>query len=112
MVLVEAEKIDIADITGEWTAKAGAGAYDTKEGSPLPTSYTLALARVPEGREEGAGHGGRGRQQKVEARGRDADGRPEGRARRVLRRHAPLHPHALGPAPAASRMTSGRRADQ
>ena len=25
---------------------------------------------------------------------------------------APLHPHALGPAPAASRMTSGRRADQ
>ena len=45
MVLVEAEKIDIADITGEWTAKAGAGAYDTKEGSPLPTSYTLALAQ-------------------------------------------------------------------
>lgn len=45
MVLLEAEKIDIADISGEWTVKAGAGTYDTKEGSPLPTSYTLTLAQ-------------------------------------------------------------------
>ena len=45
MVLLESEKIDIADITGEWKVTAGSGTYDTKEGSPLPTSYTLALAQ-------------------------------------------------------------------
>ncbi|MGM9720322.1 MAG: hypothetical protein ACI3YP_06450 [Prevotella sp.] len=45
LTLIEAEKIDIADITGEWKVTAGPGAYDTKEGSPLPTSYTLALAQ-------------------------------------------------------------------
>ncbi len=45
MELLESETIDIADITGEWTAKAGAGTYDTKEGSPLPASYTLTLAQ-------------------------------------------------------------------
>ena len=39
MVLVEAEKIDIADITGEWTAKAGAGAYDTNDQSPITKSH-------------------------------------------------------------------------
>lgn len=45
MELIEAEVIDIADITGEWTVKAGAGQYDTMEGSPLPTSYILTLAQ-------------------------------------------------------------------
>ena len=45
MVLLESEKIDIADITGEWKVTAGSGTYDTKEGSPLPTSYTLSLAQ-------------------------------------------------------------------
>lgn len=45
LTLLESEKIDIADITGEWKVTAGSGTYDTKEGSPLPTSYTLALAQ-------------------------------------------------------------------
>ena len=45
MELLESETIEIADITGEWTAKAGAGTSDTKEGSPLPASYTLTLAQ-------------------------------------------------------------------
>lgn len=45
LTLIEAEAINIPDISGEWTVKAGAGEYDTKEGSPLPTSYILTLAQ-------------------------------------------------------------------
>lgn len=45
MVLLESEAINIPDISGNWKVTAGSGTYDTKEGSPLPTSYTLALAQ-------------------------------------------------------------------
>lgn len=45
MVLVEAEVIDIADISGNWSVKAGAGQYDSKEDSPLPASYTMKLTQ-------------------------------------------------------------------
>lgn len=42
MTLVEAENIEIADITGEWTVK-GAGEFGTKPESALPDTYTLTL---------------------------------------------------------------------
>ncbi|MDO5761740.1 MAG: hypothetical protein Q4P12_03680 [Bacteroidales bacterium] len=45
MELVEAETIDIADITGEWNAKAGAGTFDTNAESTIPTTYVLTLAQ-------------------------------------------------------------------
>lgn len=45
MELVEAETIDIADITGEWNAKAGADTFDTNAESTIPTTYVLTLAQ-------------------------------------------------------------------
>lgn len=45
MTLVEAEAIEIADLSGSWTVKAGSGKYDSKEDSTLPTSYTMALTQ-------------------------------------------------------------------
>lgn len=42
MTLVEAESIDIADLTGEWTVK-GAGTDGTMTGSVLPETYKMTL---------------------------------------------------------------------
>lgn len=42
MTLVEAESIDIADLTGEWTVK-GAGTDGTMSGSVLPETYKMTL---------------------------------------------------------------------
>ena len=45
MTLVEAETIEVADISGDWNFAAGSGAYDTMEGSVIPTDFSIALAK-------------------------------------------------------------------
>lgn len=45
MTLVEAETIEVADISGDWNFAAGSGAYDTKEGSVIPTDFSIALTK-------------------------------------------------------------------
>ena len=45
MTLVEAETIEVADISGDWNFTAGNGAYDTKEGSVIPKNFALTLAK-------------------------------------------------------------------
>ncbi len=47
LTLVEVEKIEIVDISGEWHATP-AGAYGTKEGSALPTEYDFTLTKTKE----------------------------------------------------------------
>ena len=45
MTLVEAEKVEVADISGDWNFAAGSGAYDTMEGSAIPTDFSIALTK-------------------------------------------------------------------
>lgn len=45
MTLVEAETIEVADISGDWNFAAGSGAYDTMEGSVIPTDFSIALTK-------------------------------------------------------------------
>ena len=45
MTLVEAEKVEVADISGDWNFAAGSGAYDTMEGSVIPTDFSIALTK-------------------------------------------------------------------
>ena len=43
LTLVELEKIDITDLTGDWHFKAGQGKWDTMEESTLPTEFDMNL---------------------------------------------------------------------
>ena len=45
MTLVEAETVEVADISGEYQFKAGAGTYDTMAGSVIPTEFAVTLAK-------------------------------------------------------------------
>ena len=45
MTLVEAETIEVADISGDWNFVAGSGAYDTMAGSVIPTDFSIALTK-------------------------------------------------------------------
>ena len=45
MTLVEAETIEVADISGDWNFTAGNGAYDTMAGSVIPKNFALTLAK-------------------------------------------------------------------
>ena len=45
MTLVEAEMVEVADISGEYQFKAGAGTYDTMAGSVIPTEFAVTLAK-------------------------------------------------------------------
>ena len=45
MTLVEAEVVEVADISGEYQFKAGAGTYDTMAGSVIPTEFAVTLAK-------------------------------------------------------------------
>ena len=46
MTLVEAEVVEVADISGEYQFKAGAGTYDTMAGSVIPTEFAVTLAKT------------------------------------------------------------------
>lgn len=46
MILEEAEVVEVADISGEYQFKAGSGAYDTMEGSVIPTDFAVTLAKT------------------------------------------------------------------
>ena len=48
MTLVEAEVVEVADISGEYQFKAGAGTYDTMAGSVIPTEFAVKLAKKSE----------------------------------------------------------------
>lgn len=48
MKLVEAEVVEVADISGEYQFKAGAGTYDTMAGSVIPTEFAVTLAKKSE----------------------------------------------------------------
>ena len=48
MTLVEAEVVEVADISGEYQFKAGAGTYDTMAGSAIPTEFAVTLAKTSE----------------------------------------------------------------
>ena len=48
MTLVEAEVVEVADISGEYQFKAGAGTYDTMAGSVIPTEFAVTLAKKSE----------------------------------------------------------------
>ena len=48
MTLVEAEVVEVADISGEYQFKAGAGTYDTMAGSIIPTEFAVTLAKKSE----------------------------------------------------------------
>lgn len=43
LTLVEAETIEVADLSGEWHYTAGKGTYDTMEGSTLPLEWDMTL---------------------------------------------------------------------
>ena len=43
LTLVELEKVDVVDLTGDWHFKAGKGKWDTMEGSKLPTEFDMNL---------------------------------------------------------------------
>ncbi len=45
MTLVESEVVEVADISGEYQFKAGAGTYDTMAGSVIPTEFAVTLAK-------------------------------------------------------------------
>lgn len=45
MTLVEAETVEVADISGEYQFKAGAGTYDTMAGSVIPTEFAVTFAK-------------------------------------------------------------------
>ena len=45
MILVEAEVVEVADISGEYQFKAGAGTYDTMAGSVIPTEFAVTFAK-------------------------------------------------------------------
>ena len=45
MILEEAEVVEVADISGEYQFKAGAGTYDTMAGSVIPTEFAVTLAK-------------------------------------------------------------------
>ena len=45
MTLVEAEVVEVADISGDYQFKAGAGTYDTMAGSVIPTEFAVTLAK-------------------------------------------------------------------
>ena len=45
MTLVEAETVEVADISGDYQFKAGAGTYDTMAGSVIPTEFAVTLAK-------------------------------------------------------------------
>lgn len=45
MTLAEAEVVEVADISGEYQFKAGAGTYDTMAGSVIPTEFAVTLAK-------------------------------------------------------------------
>ena len=45
MTLVEAEVVEVADISGDYQFKAGAGTYDTMPGSVIPTEFAVTLAK-------------------------------------------------------------------
>ena len=46
MTLVEAEVVEFADISGDWTFKAGSSTYSTMAGSTIPTEFAVALAKT------------------------------------------------------------------
>ncbi len=48
LTLDKAEAIEIVDLSGEWTATAGSGAYSTMEGSEYPTEYSFTLTKTSE----------------------------------------------------------------
>ena len=48
MTLVEAEVVEVADISGKYQFKAGAGTYDTMAGSVIPTEFAVTLAKKSE----------------------------------------------------------------
>ena len=43
LTLIEAENINVADLSGEWHFTAGKGTYDTMENSTLPTEWDMTL---------------------------------------------------------------------
>lgn len=43
LTLVEAEHIEVADLSGDWHYTAGKGTYDTMEGSTLPLEWDMTL---------------------------------------------------------------------
>ncbi len=45
MTFAEAEVVEVADISGEYQFKAGAGTYDTMAGSVIPTEFAVTLAK-------------------------------------------------------------------
>ena len=48
LTLVEAETIEVADLSGEWHYTAGKGTYDTMEGSTLPLEWDMTLTATDE----------------------------------------------------------------
>ena len=45
MTLVEAETVEVADISGDYQFKAGTGTYDTMAGSVVPTEFAVTFAK-------------------------------------------------------------------
>ena len=45
MTLVEAETVEVADISGDYQFKAGTGTYDTMAGSVIPTEFAVTFAK-------------------------------------------------------------------
>ena len=48
LTLVEAEVIEVADLSGDWHFKAVEGGYNTMEGSTLPTEWDMTLTSTNE----------------------------------------------------------------
>ncbi len=46
LTLVEAEKVDIADLSGEWHFKAGEGNYDVMKESTLPSEFDMVITKT------------------------------------------------------------------
>ena len=51
MTLVEAEVIEVADISGEWHFKAGVSEYSTMAGSAIPVEFDVTLVKGDDNRE-------------------------------------------------------------
>ena len=49
LTLVEAENIELADLSGDWHYTAGKGTYDTMEGSELPLEWDMTLTSKNDG---------------------------------------------------------------
>lgn len=45
LTMTSGVEVNVPDMSGEWTFKAGAGAYDTMEGSTLPKDFAVAIAK-------------------------------------------------------------------